>query len=116
MASSLFRGSGFQGNLASQPSTEPPRSCNLTPDSLPQRAVPEHRSLEWPWPLARGLRQQGVGRKTGELLSLECLLEDPLDSPQPLRPARGLPPPSFPLGLSLDLCPRLQKGGWGFLR
>lgn len=39
VASSAFKGSGFQGNPAPEPSVEPGRSGNLTPPSLPPGPV-----------------------------------------------------------------------------
>lgn len=39
VASSLFKRSGFWGNLALEHRAEPQRSGNLTPNSLPSRAV-----------------------------------------------------------------------------
>lgn len=75
VASSLFKRSGFWGNLALERRAEPQRSGNLTPNSLPSRAVLSTEA----WPLAPGA-VCGEGA-WGKLLTLECLIKDLLSSP-----------------------------------
>lgn len=79
----LFKGSGFQGNPATEPSAEPHRSCNLTP--LP----PSPGMSLW-----------------GELMSAECLREGLFGSNPHPTPTASSPPRIY----HLDLCPVQFKG------